>query len=248
MVFSFLEESETEDDVVPGHDISHLMRGSRLDDGYALTQTMDSYHALPFKQTKADFMCSSPTILHRTKQAPFDWMDSPVISRMEMHDNTEIVHEGLPFFPRVHSPAITRMQLHENMETVREGIPSFPRVPSWTNFVTPEKNVDTDPLPYNDRLDQFPVSLETVQSFLEAESATEELMERKCDESSVATDILPFSLPDIIDPNGRSNGANISPLTTPNCDTSYDLVSTDGDACGSPSNRIEEMNYLYSMQ
>jgi hypothetical protein len=135
------------------------------------------------------------------------------------------------------------MQLHDNMETVREGIPSFPRVSSWTNFVTPEKNVDTDPLPYNDRLDQFHVSLETVQSFLEAESATE-----NCDESSVATDILPFSLPDIIDPNGRSNGANISPLTTPNCDTSYDLVSTDGDACGSPSNRIEEMNYLYSMQ
>jgi hypothetical protein len=142
------------------------------------------------------------TMNHKPKLVPFDWSSSPVI---------------------------TKMTTRENMDTVTEALPYFPRVPSWSNLVTPEKKEDSDPYPYDDRFDAFQINLETVQSFLESEHETDDPVDVKLEESTIMTDPLPFSIPDIIDSNRRANGGNVSALTTPNCE------SPDGDIFDSSS-------------
>jgi len=201
IVYSFSDDGEITDTLVSAHDSSiHFMRGSIHDDSYSLYQT--------YCPSSANAMYSSPEILpEKKKRVPFDWMDSPVITRMQMRDKFESMYQDLPYFPRV---------------------------PSWSNFVTPEKNMNVNPLPYTDHIDEFNLKLETVQSFLEAETVKmDHVKEEKCDESTIATDILPFSLPDVIESYGKSAVGNISPLTTPCCDTSCEFVSTDGDTCAS---------------
>ena len=153
-------------------------------------ENMGNQTTRSYDPDKIELIYSSPTNHHRAiKLAPFDWTDAPVITRMKLYENSRgAFHEGPSHFP------------------------PFP------SLITPEKDIDTDPYPYNGQLDEFKVKVEPVQSFLAIETQMKASIEGECDESTIASDLLPFSLPDVIDPYRRSSVGNISPLTTPNCD------------------------------
>lgn len=210
LVNSCSQESDTADVVISGHDMSpQQMRGSWLNDSYTRNHVVGLYDGLSFEQAKREFMYSTSKIHHKPKQTLFDWEDSPVITRMRLYGDSQSLYE--------------------------KGLPYLPRLPSWSTLIKPDNNIELDPLPYTRQLDQFHVDSKTDQSLLKVAIVKEEIFEENCDESSVNIDMPQLSLPNIIDPYGRSaGGGDLSALTTPNCDTSYEFASSDGEVYGSP--------------